>query len=112
MTQTPNACELAVLWKGEEDFAGLWEIAGALPRGTPNPETAAVNLVQELLGRGLLVLVWGDPNPREDWPLTDDEIAQVLREPSWWKWDVPFEGRQVWLYTTEGAHPFLYTDRG
>jgi hypothetical protein len=92
--------DTAILFKGQEDFAGLWEIPAVV--GSPADATSdrAATLVRDLLARGLIQLVWGDPNPREGGALSPREAEEVICDSSWWRGDRPLTGRQVWLYTT------------
>ena len=98
---TPDEKKLLSL--GEEDFFGLWEIAGMIsPSGHETPLTAAKRTVNKLWAAGLIQLVWGEPNPQNS-PLTSKEVVQILAHDSWWEGDRPFAERQVWLSTTDSG---------
>ena len=98
----------AVLQKASEDFAGLWEIPIVLRSlGVANPVSTAQSVVRHLLEDGLVGCVWGNPHPEANLELTIEECVTAVSDEKFWREDVPFEGRTLWLYATPRGEKWI-----
>ena len=109
MRTIDEAAEAVILEVALEDFAGLWEIAGVLRsrRSFRDAEAAAKRFVRDLWLRGLVDLVWGNPNPNKRELVKREDGDAVLDDERYWNSDLPFSGQTVWVTTTAEGERWL-----
>jgi hypothetical protein len=113
MLSIDDSARTALLLKAQEDFTGLWEFAGILncERGFTEAESAARRLTRELWEMGLLQFVWGNPHPNEADRVPYEMATTIFDTSAYWNPQEPFEGIQIWAFTTPYGDKWLNEHR-